>query len=411
MNTTAPPSNPFETGWTGGQYSLFRALLGLWMLFLFGRFLPLGASLAGKSPPEEVLENPIVRSFPNLFAVSSSSAVATGLIVVGMLLAVLLIVGYFDRWAAIGLWYLWACVYTLSPETAGKALPWMGWLLLAHACVPPAPFGSLAARGRVDPRGGWRMSLPAYLSAWVLLAAGYAIAGSIGLIDAWRFEPQNRLHTAFALSQRLPAGLIYLMLWIPALFGVLFSPLVMLPNLRPWIWLVGLVGQFTGLCLGIDPELRLGMMLLHLFVFDPAWVPALGPAAPEMLFYDGHCGLCHRFVRVVLSEDRTGAFRLAPLDSDAFRAAATEEQRAALPDSTVVKTADGQLLTQSAGVLHVLARMGGLWRVFASLGGLVPRGWADRVYAGIAGVRRRLFAAPAAACPILPPDLRARFEH
>lgn len=411
MNTPASPSDTFETGWTGGQYSLFRVLLGLWMLLLFGRFLPLGAALAGKAPPEELLENPIVRSFPNLFAVSANPTVGTGLIVLGLLLAVLLIVGYLDRFAAIGLWYLWACVYTLSPESAGKALPWMGWLLLAHACVPPAPFGSLAARGRVDPRSGWRMSLPAYFSAWVLLTAGYAIAGTIGMLEAWRFESQNRLHPAFALSQRLPAGLIYPTLWVPALFGVLFAPLAMFGSARPWVWLVGLVGQFAGLCLGIDPELRLGLLLLHLFVFDPAWVPALGPAAPEMLFYDGHCGLCHRFVRVVLAEDRGEAFRLAPLDSDAFRAATTEEQRAALPDSTVVKTADGQLLTQSAGVLHVLARLGGLWRVMAWLGGLAPRHLADRVYAGIAGVRRRLFAAPAAACPILPPDLRARFEH
>ena len=42
--------------------------------------------------------------------------------------------------------------------------------------------------------------------------------------------------------------------------------------------------------------------------------------APERLFYDGSCALCHWAVRFVLARDREGrAFRFAPLDSDAYR--------------------------------------------------------------------------------------------
>ena len=37
--------------------------------------------------------------------------------------------------------------------------------------------------------------------------------------------------------------------------------------------------------------------------------------APETIFYDGGCGLCHRFVRFVIKRDPDGTlFRYAPLE-------------------------------------------------------------------------------------------------
>jgi predicted DCC family thiol-disulfide oxidoreductase YuxK len=133
--------------------------------------------------------------------------------------------------------------------------------------------------------------------------------------------------------------------------------------------------------------------------------------SPERIFYDGHCGLCHRTVRFVLARDRTGeAFRFAPLDSDAFRKAVPDSERARLPDSIVVQTADGRLLLRSSAVLHILRRLGGVWRLVALAGGCIPVGLRDLLYDGVARIRRRLFAPPPGACPLLPPHLRARFE-
>jgi predicted DCC family thiol-disulfide oxidoreductase YuxK len=83
--------------------------------------------------------------------------------------------------------------------------------------------------------------------------------------------------------------------------------------------------------------------------------------------------------------------------------------RAGLPDSLVVRTADGRTLTQSSGVVWLTKRCGGLWRVVAALIGWVPRPIRDVVYGLIAKVRYRLFARPKEACPMLPPDLRSRF--
>lgn len=131
---------------------------------------------------------------------------------------------------------------------------------------------------------------------------------------------------------------------------------------------------------------------------------------PELLFYDGGCGLCHRAVRFVLWADPEGrAFRFAPLGGGTFEALVTAPERERLPDSLVVRTAAGALLTRSTGALHALRRLGGGWRVLAAVLGLVPRPIRDAGYDFIAGVRFRLFAKPADACPFVPPPLRDRF--
>jgi predicted DCC family thiol-disulfide oxidoreductase YuxK len=58
----------------------------------------------------------------------------------------------------------------------------------------------------------------------------------------------------------------------------------------------------------------------------------------------------------------------------------------------------------------MLKRLGGPWRAVAVLVGAFPRPLRDRVYDVVARLRHRLFARPGDACPVTPPDLRARFD-
>jgi predicted DCC family thiol-disulfide oxidoreductase YuxK len=130
-----------------------------------------------------------------------------------------------------------------------------------------------------------------------------------------------------------------------------------------------------------------------------------------MVFYDGACGLCHRTVRFTIARDRDGRhFRFAALGGEAFRRLVPEALRAGLPDSIVVLTPDGRLLVRSAAVIHILERIGGPWRLQGRLLALVPLGIRDLGYDGIARVRYKLFGRPTDACPVMPPELRARFE-
>jgi predicted DCC family thiol-disulfide oxidoreductase YuxK len=139
----------------------------------------------------------------------------------------------------------------------------------------------------------------------------------------------------------------------------------------------------------------------------------MSPAASnaEILFYDGHCALCHRAVKFVLRHDRSGkAFRFAPLQGATFQSRVPAGARPGLPDSIVVLTEDGALLVRSNAFLHILRRLGGGWRILAGLLAVIPRPLRDVIYRFIARIRYRVFGTRDDLCPIVPLDLRARFD-
>ena len=131
----------------------------------------------------------------------------------------------------------------------------------------------------------------------------------------------------------------------------------------------------------------------------------------EYVFYDGHCGLCHRAVKFILKHDRSGnAFRFAPLQGETIQSLVPADQRAGLPDSFVVLTRDGALLMRSNASLYILQTLGGGWKILANILGIIPRGFRDLVYDFVARIRYRVFGRRDDLCPIVPPDLRARFD-
>ncbi len=130
-----------------------------------------------------------------------------------------------------------------------------------------------------------------------------------------------------------------------------------------------------------------------------------------MLFYDGHCGLCHRAVKFVLKHDRSGhAFRFAPLQGPTFTARVPESERTRVPDSIVVLTNQGALLFRSDAFLYILRRLGRGWGIWARALGVIPRPLRDLVYDFIARIRYRIFGKRNELCPIVPPDLRSRLD-
>jgi predicted DCC family thiol-disulfide oxidoreductase YuxK len=137
------------------------------------------------------------------------------------------------------------------------------------------------------------------------------------------------------------------------------------------------------------------------------------PVAPdsEYIFYDGHCGLCHRAVKFVLKHDRSrNAFRFAPLQGQTFLSRVTPKQTPGLPDSFVVQTREGKLLMRSEASIYVMRSLGGGWKILANILGVIPRGLRDAVYDFVARIRYRVFGRRDDMCPIVPPNLRGRFD-
>jgi predicted DCC family thiol-disulfide oxidoreductase YuxK len=411
-----------DNQWTGGQYSVFRAIFGAYLFVHFAQLAPWGAELfSNRGMAPDGSASPLLRLFPNVLALYDAPAFVTALLILAACASLLLAIGFYDRAAAIALWYVLACLFGRNPLIANPGLPYVGLLLLAHACLPRAPYGSFERRGQIDPGGEWRMPQEIYLVVWILMALGYSYSGYTKLIspswvDGTALERilDNPLARPGAMRDALlalPQAFLHAATWGALALELLFAPLALSRRLRPWLW-AAMLAMHLGLIALIDfADLSLGMVALHLFTFNPGWVKPLRTKTTEIVFYDGRCGLCHRAVRFLLAEDRRGeAFRFAPLDGDVFRATVTEDRRAALPDSVVVLTVEGELLSRSPAVLYVMKRLGGLWRMVALIGQLIPGAWLDGFYDAIARIRYRLFREPESACPLLPGRLRSRFE-
>lgn len=366
-----------RNGWTGGQYSLFRAVFATCLLIHFLSLLSWGA------------DSPVMR---------------VALLIAGAALCVLFGIGLYDRAAALGIGVIWMCLLDRDALRNDPTNLIVAGLLLLHVLLPPAAYGSWAARGRVDPGGGWRVPPRIFAAAWVALALSYGYSGGAKLGPPWHDG------TDLTRAVELPSWLSDLAEGTVLALELLFWPLALVPRLRPWLWTAMLLIHLPLVALIDFADRSLGLVMLHLFAFDPGWIRPRG-GATEQLFYDGHCGLCQRSVRLILAEDTTeSAFRFAPLQGETFAAVVSEAERAKLPMSMVVRTERGELLTRSAGVLHILRRLGGIWRLMAALLALLPARLRDAMYDGVARIRHRIFAQPAEACPLMPPRLRKRFD-
>jgi predicted DCC family thiol-disulfide oxidoreductase YuxK len=410
-----------KNGWTGGQYSLYRAIFGGYLFVHYLSLVSWGPELfSGDGLLPDRWTSPLIRLFPNILSIWDSAAMVRCLLVLAAALGVLLAVGAWDRVAAAALWYLGACFLGRNPLIANPGLPFIGWLLLAHAFLPRAPYGSLAARGRNDPRGHWSMTPAIYGAAWLLMALGYSYSGFMKLgSPSWLdgsamarilANPLARPGSLHDILPGMPPVLLKLGTWGALALELTFAPLALFRQARRWIWSV-MVLMHIGLLVIIDfPDLTMGMVILHLFTLDPAWIPALGAGVKETVFYDGYCGLCHGAVRFVIAEDGDGSrFRFAPLQGRRFQSLVPEEQRAAFPDSVAVQTADGRILTRSAAFIHILRRLGGVWRIIGGMIAVVPRFLRDKAYDLVARARYRIFGRRMESCPVVPAELRTRF--
>jgi len=361
-------------GWTGGQYSLYRALLAVGFLFVILFVAPVPDSCT----PRELAwwEAPL--------EMGVELRIALGL------LAVLIAVGWLDRAAAL--------IAALFVASVAIDYQWRVYLILliAHASSRGRPFGSLAAVGRVDPGGGWRradwnLALACTPTLWWMSASLVVVFTRLFHLD---------------VPVSAPAILLTLCLVFLLTKSAFFQRAFWL------FWLLyGSAALWTSFFLDDGPS----VMLFTLFVmtvaaFDPPLIPRRRSEEPEVLYYDGDCGFCHRAVRFLLAEDRGGkGFRFAALQSDHFAEHVSEAERAGLADSVLVRTADGRLLQRSEAAVHVLLALGGLWRVIGTLLWTIPRPLRDFAYDGVARVRKRLFRAPEGLCPLIPAELGARF--
>lgn len=108
-----------------------------------------------------------------------------------------------------------------------------------------------------------------------------------------------------------------------------------------------------------------------------------------VIAFDGECLMCSRSIRWLAEHDRDDRLRFVRLQSPRGRAMEARAGTGSL--ATALVEADGRIYARSDAVLRVLRSLGGLFRLLAALGRLIPRRIRDGIYDFIAARRHRWF--------------------
>jgi len=108
-----------------------------------------------------------------------------------------------------------------------------------------------------------------------------------------------------------------------------------------------------------------------------------------LLLYDTRCGVCRRFVSLVIHADRAGTIRIAPLVGRHGDAARRANPALGTRESAVWISGVGPALAESEAILAALHHVGGAWKWLAVAGGTVPPALRNGAYRWFAGNRRR----------------------
>jgi predicted DCC family thiol-disulfide oxidoreductase YuxK len=247
-----------------------------------------------------------------------------------------------------------------------------------------------------------------FWGAWWLLVGGYTYSG------AWKiFSPSwldgSALHHLLTNPLARPGVFRDLLLAFPApvlkllTWGALAGELLALPlsltrrgRAIAWLWMLAM---HVGILFVVDfADLTFGMVMIHLFTFDPDWLSARSPR-PVLVLFDEMCGLCERTVQFLLAEDVAGAMRFTPLQGETARPSLQRHGLDQFPlrSLVVVETrSDGNELVfvKSSAVARALDGLGGFWRVVSWMLRALPRPLRDVAYDFIANRRLQWFSAP-----------------
>jgi predicted DCC family thiol-disulfide oxidoreductase YuxK len=344
--------------------------------------------------------NPAHGLFSNPLDLPLSGGALMGVLVLLAAVSLCFAAGRWRRTAAVVLWFGWTALFHRNNLIANPSVPYVGLLLILTLLVPA---GEPWSRG---PRNAdWAMPKWVFRAAWILMATGYTFSGITKLpSESWtdgsamRFLLGNPLARPGWIREALlalPDVVLKLLTWATLAVELLFLPLALWSRSRPWIWLA-LVGMHLGVIAVVDfADLSLGMLMLHLFTFDPAWLKPR-PSEPILVRFDGDCLMCSSTIRFVADEDRAKLVRFKPL----------EVEDGEEPDTMLVDAA-GRTLDRSDGVLAILSVLGGHWRAMAMAGRLIPRPLRDALYRFIARNRYRWFG-KGNACALPSEALRER---
>ncbi len=267
---------------SGRQFAVFRVVFGAYLTVHFAHLVPWGRELFSREGAlADATLNPTFGVLPNVLVWRDSPADVTAVLLVLTACSILFTLGVARRSVALVLWYGWACLFNRNVLISNPSIAYVGLLLLLTTLVPPRePWRMGRAVAKPD---HFHMPALVFFTAWILMAVGYTFSGVIKLaspswVDGsalWHLidNPLARVGPVRDMMLSLPMWIIRLLTWKALALEILFLPLALWRVTRPLAWLA-LVGMHLGIMLMVSfADLSAAMLMVHVFTFDPRWVP------------------------------------------------------------------------------------------------------------------------------------------
>jgi predicted DCC family thiol-disulfide oxidoreductase YuxK len=110
----------------------------------------------------------------------------------------------------------------------------------------------------------------------------------------------------------------------------------------------------------------------------------------RVVVFDGHCYVCSGSVRFMKRHPSEPPFELVPMQSARGRALLVEHGIDPDDPMTFLVLDGKKVLTQSDGVIQIVATLGWPWRI-AAAGRILPKAWRDWLYRLLARNRYKWF--------------------
>lgn len=131
------------------------------------------------------------------------------------------------------------------------------------------------------------------------------------------------------------------------------------------------------------------------------------PVDGPIVVFDGVCALCNGWVRFLLRHDRQAHYRFAAMQDPAGRTLMQANGLDPEEPRSFLLVEGAAVWQDSDGVIEVLRRLGGIWRI-AAFARFLPLTLRDGAYRWVARHRYRMFGRHDS-CLIRPPGMHDRF--
>lgn len=167
--------------WIGPtQFALFRIIFGSYLTVHFLRLVPVGTEVF--SNEGVISDASILPSFGKLplpiFMNDDPDSISTFLISL-VIASTLFTVGKFRQISSLWLFFGWVSLLNRNPLISNPSLSYIGWLLLACACIPSGDrLGFLLSKKERNNEQNtnferWYVSDPLYYGMWIIMGVSY----------------------------------------------------------------------------------------------------------------------------------------------------------------------------------------------------------------------------------------------